>query len=138
MTKADDEAVRIIINDLEYSKRVKTADVLFAWFVDVHRTTLSGEKAQFHQLMVELLRLGKRRNEMVHSGYSEWTDVTGSPGLMRMNSKLSGGAGKREESEEELLPEAFAEDLRKLDNVAGELEDYRLKIIETLSQNQTA
>jgi hypothetical protein len=138
MAKADDEAVRILINELEYSRRVKTADVLFAWFIDAHRTNLSEEKQVFHRLMVELLRLGERRNEMVHSVYYEWTDVTGSPGLLRMHSKLSGGAGKREESEEELLHKAFTEDLRKLNAVARELEAYRLRIIEALYPDDTA
>jgi hypothetical protein len=82
--------------------------------------------------MTDLLRLGERRNEMVHSGFYEWTDAAGSAGLLRMHSRLSAAAGRRQESEEELLPEAFEEDLRKLDSVAEKLDAYRLKIINDL------
>ncbi len=138
ISKADDEAVRILVNELEYSKRVKTTDVMFAWFVDVHRNAVEAEKLQFHRLMVELLRLGERRNDMVHSKYWDWINVEGAAGLLRQNSKLSGSAGKREEEEEELLPDAFEEDFGKLSSALNELEKYRLKIIDWLYPNETA
>lgn len=67
MAGADEENVCILINELEYSKRLKTADVLFARFVDLRSNTDPAIKDQFHELINELGKLGERRNELVHS-----------------------------------------------------------------------
>ncbi|MFN7473333.1 MAG: hypothetical protein ACK5RJ_00985 [Burkholderiales bacterium] len=126
----DCEVTRILANDLEYGKRINTADVLFARFVDIRTSIDPASKTEFHKLMVELRELGERRNEMVHSRYYRWIDVGGNEGLLRQNSKLRGKAGEREESEEELQPAAFDADLEKLAQAADRLERFRLKVID--------
>jgi len=130
LADTDDGVVLILVNDLEYSKRLSTADVLFAHFVNLRNNIRMEEKAEFHQLVVELRELGERRNELVHSKYNPWLNVHGKEGLLRVNSKLRGGKGEREEKEEELQPEAFDEDLRRIVAAGSALETFRLKIID--------
>ncbi|OGB01343.1 MAG: hypothetical protein A3E79_12085 [Burkholderiales bacterium RIFCSPHIGHO2_12_FULL_61_11] len=132
LSGGDCEATRILVNDLEYSRRLKTADVLFARFVDIRTNTDPAAKAEFHKLMAELHELGERRNDMVHSRYHSWIDVNGNEGLLRRNSKLRGKAGEREESEEELQPHAFDADLERLARASGQLDKFRLQVIDWL------
>lgn len=132
MADTDDDVVRILANDLEYSKRLSTADVLFARFVDLRNNTRIEAKMEFHKLMVELGKLGERRNALVHSRYNPWVNIHGKEGLLRTNSKLRGSKGELEETEEELQPEAFNDDLERLALAGGELEKFRLQIIDWL------
>lgn len=132
MANADDEAVRILVNELEYSQRVNTTDVLFARFVDLLRNPDQAAKAEFHSLMVQLAKLGERRNEFVHSKYALWINLEGASGLLRENSRLRASKGMREEQEEELLPQALSEDFQRLSAALQELERFRLKIIDWL------
>jgi hypothetical protein len=136
LADTDDSAVRILANDLEYGKRLNTADVLFAYFVDVRNNTRAEAKSEFHRLIVELRELGERRNELVHSRYSPWIDEHGRHGLLRTNSKLSGSKGLREEREEELHPQAFDGDLQRLASAAAKLETFRLLVISWLYPEQ--
>lgn len=128
----DGECVRILANDLEYAKRLNTADVLFARFVDVRINIASAEKVRFHELVVELGKLGQRRNDLVHSNYMRWEDIDQQEGLLRRNSKLRGKAGTRELSEEELKAEDFDKDLDRLRTAARSLEEFRLQVIDWL------
>ncbi|MDO8334506.1 MAG: hypothetical protein Q7T35_07555 [Nitrosomonas sp.] len=130
MAGADEENVCILINELEYSKRLKTTDVLFARFVDLRSNTDPAIKDQFHELIVELGKLGERRNELVHSKYYLWLNVDGKEGLLRKNSILRAKMGEREEQEEELQPEAFDKDLNRLNSAAEKLEKFRIQIID--------
>ena len=132
MADTDGEVVRILANDLEYSKRLNTADVLFARFVDLRNNTDLQAKADFHKLVVDLRDLGERRNELVHSQYNAWLNVHGKEGLLRTNSKLRGNKGEREEKEEELQPDAFNRDLECLATAAARLEAFRLQVIDWL------
>jgi hypothetical protein len=132
LANADDEAVRILVNELEYSQRLKTADVMLARFVDLQLEPDLSAKADFHKLMGELGRLGERRNELVHSKYTQWFNVEGALGLIRQNSKLRASKGIRVEDEEELLPEAFNADFEHLDSALQGLEAFRLKVINWL------
>lgn len=132
MTHADDEAIRILVNELEFSKRVKTTDVMFARFVDLNQHADEARRAEFHKLMVEIDKLGTRRNEIAHSKYVFWINVEGSHGLLRQNSKLRGNEGVRENKEEELLPGALESDGDKVAVVLQKLETWRLQIIEWL------
>ena len=138
MADTDGEVVRILANDLEYSKRLNTADVLFARFVDLRKNTDQEAKADFHKLVVELRDLGERRNELVHSHYNAWINVHGKEGLLRTNSKLRGNKGEREEKEEELQPDAFNHDLECLNAAAARLEAFRLRVIDWLYPNDEA
>ena len=99
LANADNEAILILVNELEYSQRLKTADVMLARSVDLQREPDLSAKAEFHNLMGELRSLGERRNDLVHSKYTQWFNVEGAPGLIRQNSKLRGSKGIREEDE---------------------------------------
>ena len=83
MAQADSEFIHILVNELEFSKRIKTADVMFGRFVGLRRDVDASEKDQFHDLMTKLLKLGERRNEIVHSTYLPFIDVHGVAGLRR-------------------------------------------------------
>jgi len=128
----DSEAVLILVNELGYSQRLKTADVLFSRFVDLRKNTDPACKTAFHDLMVELGKLGQRRNELVHSRYNDWINIEGKLGLLRTNSRLSAKKGEHLELEEELQPEAFDSDLQRLNSAATELERFRLQVIDWL------
>lgn len=130
MADADCEAVRILVNELEYSKRLKTADVLFSRYIDIRSNTDPTKKTEFHNLMNELGKLGERRNELVHSKYNPWINIDGKEGLLRTNSKLRSSKGEREEQEEELQPEAFNADIERLRAAANIIEKFRLQIID--------
>lgn len=130
MAQADGEVIRILVNELGYDERVRTTDVLFARFVDLQREPDLLAKDEFHKLMVYLAKLGKRRNDLVHSKYSLWLNAEGATGVLRKNSKLRASKGVRKREEEELLPEAFSADHERLSNVLKTLERFRLKIID--------
>ena len=132
LANADDEAVRILVNELEYAQRLKTVDVMLARFVDLQPEPDLSAKADFHKLMGELGRLGERRNDLVHSKYTSWFNIEGAPGLIRQNSKLRASKGIREEAEEKLLPETFNGDLERIASALKELEAFRLKVIDWL------
>ena len=126
---ADPETVSILINELTYSQRIKTVDVLFARFIDLRVGSCKADRAEFHKLIIKLGKLGERRNELVHSKYMNWLNVDGKSGLIRENSRLKGGLGIREQQEEELLPEDFYADLQNLREASKEIENFRLKLI---------
>ena len=128
----DSEAVLILVNELGYSQRLRTADVLFSRFIDLRNNTDPASKAAFHDLMGKLGKLGERRNELVHSRYNDWVNVEGRLGLLRTNSRLRAKTGVRQEQEEELQPEAFDGDLQRLASAATELERFRLQVIDWL------
>jgi len=86
---ADEEFVLILRNERQYSKRVKSTDARFARFVRLLPTPDQSAKQRFHDLMTELLELGKRRNEIVHSTYAPFISVEVQFGLRRRNSKLA-------------------------------------------------
>ena len=130
LTSADDEAVLILVNELEYSQRLKTVDVLFARAANFPDEPGPSTKNDFHMLITELQKLGERRNDLVHSKYMQWQTIDGFQGLIRQNSKLRGSKGIREEDEEELLPESFAQDLERLDSALRRLEVFGMKIID--------
>lgn len=133
MADADVEFVRILVNELEYSKRVKTADVMFGRFVGLRCNLDESVRCQFHELMTELLRLGERRNEIVHSSYTPFINGAGVEGLRRVNSKLIASKGQRNIEEEDLFAESFGEDLNRLSEATRTLESFRLKIIEWIN-----
>ncbi|WP_070300967.1 hypothetical protein [Janthinobacterium sp. HH104] len=137
LADTDGEIVRILVNELEYSKRLKTLDALFARFIDLRKNTDPLAKTEFHKLVVELGKLGERRNELVHSKYNPWINVHGREGLLRTNSKLRGSSGEREIKEEELQPEAFDSDLLNLSATAQSLEAFRIKVIDWLCPDAT-
>ena len=132
IANSDQEAVSIISNDLEFSRRLKTADVLFARFAGLMGKDVPEEIKEFHAVMVELGKLGERRNTLVHSSYFDWMDSDGKMGLLRKHSKLQGGKGNREETVEELQPDTFDADLATIALARARLEALRIKSIDWL------
>jgi len=132
LADSDPETISILINELSFSQRLKTVDVLFARFIDLRRESDLTIKTDFHKLMSEFGRLGERRNDLVHSKYMSWINIEGNIGLIRENSKLRASKGIREEQEEELLPDSFSTDLSLLSKLSSSLESFRLKIIDYL------
>lgn len=132
LAQTNDEVVLILVNELEYSKRVKTIDVLFAYFVELNPNAQKESITEFHKLMVELDKLGTRRNELVHSKYNTWFNLDGGEGLLRNNSLLRGKKGRREQTEEELQPENFSQDFQRLQLAASNLECFRQRVINWL------
>ena len=129
IARSDQESVQILTNELEFSKRLKAAEVLFARFVGINTRDDGAATRDFHSVIVELYKLSERRNELVHSSYHEWRDVDGNSGLLRKHSKLRGSAGKREVTEEALQPDDFNVDLERLDGAAVRLEAQRRTVI---------
>ena len=130
LTNADSEAVRILIDGLEYSKLLTTTDVMFSRFIDLQSETDPTVKDVFHKLMNKLGKLAKRRNDIVHSKYTDWVNIAGNSGLIRENSKLRASKGIREKQEEEILPDTFNSDFNKLSDALQSLNEFRLKIID--------
>lgn len=129
MTRADDEAIRILVNELEFNKRIRTVDVLFARFIEIMSQTDKSKVQWFHELMGEVQKLSVRRNELVHSKYTLWVSADGTPGLIRENSKLRASKGIREQEEEEILAHILDTDCDSLTIVLQKLEALRLEII---------
>lgn len=75
--------------------------------------------------MVELGKLGELRNQIAHSKYSTWINLSGDVGLIRENSKLRAKEGIRETIEEELLPESFDTYIEQLESKLRAIESYR-------------
>ena len=132
ISASDCELVRIVANDLEYSKKVKALDVGYARMSQIVGNSDKQHRDSFHSLMVELDKLGTRRNDLVHSFYHHWVDEHGKHGLLRENSRLKGSAGIREEIEEKLQPDAFVVDLDKLRAACYRLEEFRRQYISWL------
>jgi hypothetical protein len=130
LAKADEEMMRILMNELSFYQKATTCDVMFARFVDVSRDIDAVEKSKFHKVITLVKNLAERRNELVHSEYYSYLSSAHNIGLLRKNSKLRGKSGKREETEEVLFPNDFQGDAKKLSDLNSQLEHYRLQIIE--------
>lgn len=129
MVNADGEYIRILINELEYSQRVKATDVVFARFLDL-REPDSTAKKQFHELMIECLKLGELRNDIVHSTYTHFINLDSALALRRENSKLTSSKGMRKVEEEDLSEASFTPLFERLYTVQKRIEDFRLKLID--------
>lgn len=132
LMEADEEMVAILMSELDFSQKLRTVDVLFSRFIDVRRGISVDEKTSFHKLVSRIIKLCERRNEIVHSKYYTWQNIEGKLGLLRQNSKLRASKGVREESEEELLPEAFDVDEKNISECLSDLDRYRLKVLNWL------
>ncbi|RVU47061.1 hypothetical protein [Rubrivivax rivuli] len=121
----NEEVTRILINELEFSKRLKTADVLHGYFFSLRGREHTTFRSDFHTLATNLERISQRRNELVHSSYHYWITHEKKLGLIRKNSRLRGAKGILEQVEEELLPESFEQDLEKVNDLSIQLEQCR-------------
>ena len=127
--------VNILINELDFSEKLKVVDVMFARFIDVKQLGATPKK-DFHKQIGKVIELSKRRNDLVHSKYRSLLSAEGNIGLLRENSKLKTSKGVRQTEEEELMPEHFSEDLKQVNTAITELETWRLRIIDWIFGNE--
>jgi len=130
LADVDREVVTILVHELEFGKRVATADVLFAYVVRTRFPNEVEHIKRFHQVADDLIALSKVRNTMVHSRYDVWIDITGRSGMIRSNSRLKPGKGLRVDEELDMMPEAFEADLDALMDMVKRIEEYRLLLID--------
>lgn len=131
----DREIVTILVHELEFGKRVATADVLFGHVVRTRYPNQEQHIKRFHQIADDLIELSKVRNALVHSRYNVWIDVAGRAGVIRSNSRLKPAKGVRIEEEFDMLPEAFERDLDYVMTIVDRLEEYRILLINWLYPN---
>lgn len=136
MADIGEEVVMILTNELEYSDRLKTTDVMFNHFLELRSSPDAEAKQEFHDLTVELRKLGEIRNGIVHSHYMPFVNIKGVAGLRRTNSKLASKKGRRDVKEVDLLPESFDEDLERLAVAHQSLEKFRLKVIHMMNSTE--
>lgn len=130
LAAAEEEMIRILMNELGFFQKVKTCDVMFSRYLDVREGVDEIEKANFHKVMASVQKIAERRNDLVHSEYYSYLSSDNEIGLIRQNSKLRGKGGKREETEEVLFFEDFTADFQQLSGMYNQLQQYRLKIID--------
>lgn len=126
----DQEIVQILIHELDFGKRVSTADVLFSYVINSRFPKHAAEIKLFNNLAKDIIELSKRRNEFVHSGYTRWTDITGRDGLIRSHSKFKTSHGKRQTIDEDMLPESFEKDHATILEALERLDKFRLLLID--------
>lgn len=132
VANTDDEMVEIMINEVSFSRKLVVLDVMFARFIDLRIVKDHTLRKRFHKLIEEIKSLNARRNDLVHSNYWSWLNEEGEVGLLRKKSRLKSKGGTREETEEELMPEAFQKDLIKLNVLSLDLEMFRVNTINLL------
>ena len=136
LTKGDDEATKILIHDLGYAQRLRVVSSMFTRFVDLRTDSSEDVKTDFYALVVELERLGQRRNELVHSRYVNWLQLGGAQGLLRTKQRRSNKSPATELTEEGLHSESFEEDFARLAKVLIILENVRLNVLDLLYPDQ--
>lgn len=139
LTQGDDEATKMLVNDLGYAQRVRTASSLFTRFIDLQtkKDEQDGKaKTDFYALLSELEILGKRRNELVHSRYVNWHPLGGGQGLLRTKQRRPTKSPATELKEEGMTPESFEADFLNLAKALMLLENARLNILDLLYPDQ--
>lgn len=126
----DREIVKILVHEHDFGKRVSTADVLFSHVVRTQFPSKLAYVKEFHDLAEDVVRLSKRRNELVHSRYAHWMNIDGQEGLVRSNSKFKTSRGARLDIDEDLLPESFVNDHQDVRAVIRRLERFRVLLID--------
>ena len=109
VANCDDEMIRILISEMDFAKKLKALDVMFARFNDLH-SGREENKLNFHKLVNNVQKLAKRRNDLVHSHYWSYLNLEQHVGLLRRKSTLVSSTGNREDREEELMPENLVND----------------------------
>ena len=129
LTGGDKENVHALVTELEYNSRLRAADVMYSRFASERKAidNIATPKA-FHTLMVELQKLGERRNTLVHSNYSFLISGGGLMGLGRKNRKLRPSRGVQELESEYLVDKSLDKDIQRLTVALHELETIRQQI----------
>lgn len=128
MVDADEVMVKMLLNELDFSGKLKAVDVMFARYIDL-RKLCSNYKKSFHREINKLVNLSKSRNALVHSQYSQYTDVDGKTGLILTDFRLKPSKGNLEENEIEVMDGSLDNEIEEIDSAIINLNDYRLKII---------
>jgi len=114
-----------------FTSKVEIADVIFSNFVDITANTDKASKGEFHSLMNRCKKIGVERNVIVHSVYYPLKKVDGSRRLIQKNPRLKFKGGSHiSDNDKELALEDFEQINKKIIEVIGEIEKYRLKLID--------
>jgi hypothetical protein len=120
----DREVVTILVHELEFGRRVATADVLFAHVIRTSFPAQTDQVKVFHKLAEELVEVSKFRNTLVHSHYDLWMDITGRSDAELSNSRLKPSQGMRIEETTSMMAESFGIRLEDLRKTTGTLLQY--------------
>ncbi|WP_139174461.1 hypothetical protein [Janthinobacterium lividum] len=126
----DREVVTILVHELEFGRRVATADVLFSHVIRTSFPTQANHVKVFHKLTEELVEVSKFRNTLVHSHYDLWIDITGRSDAEFSNSRLKPNQGMRIEETTSMMAESFETRLDDLRKTAGRLLEYLELLVE--------
>ena len=119
------------ITKTEFSSKMEIADVIFSHYIDITTNTNEEAKGEFHSLMNRCKKIGKERNVIVHSVYYPLTKVDGSKSLIQKNPRLKFKGGSHiSDNDKELALEYFEQINKKIIEVIGEIEKFRLKLID--------
>jgi hypothetical protein len=114
-----------------FSQKIKCVDIIFARFSEIHSVE-GEERKNFSSLMNRVVALSERRNVLVHSKYWSYLASDDQLGLLRKKPKLNRKSGRLEDIEEVLMPEDFLSDFDRMNRIAMDIEQYRIKIIDWL------
>ncbi|WP_337239568.1 hypothetical protein [Vibrio cholerae] len=129
LVNGNDEFVEILINEHSFLSLLRTVDVLFARYIDERGYGVS-EKECFHKAIVQCQRLAELRNNLVHSQYKMLVKNNAPVGLVRENSRLSGGKGERTKVSVDLSNQNFFDYFKQIEESLMELGSFRSKIID--------
>jgi hypothetical protein len=133
----DREVITILVHELEFGRRVATADVLFSHVVRTKFPDQTGHIGAFHLMAEELVSLSKIRNTFAHSHYQPWIDITGRRGMVRWSSRLKPSKGIRLQEQASLVPSSFDEEIDDLKLMANRMLDFADLIAAWFKKNAT-
>jgi len=130
---ADEECIRILTSEMEYTRLVKTLDVMYSWIIDKREISDLEDRKNFHELMSQLLKLGELRNEIVHSKHYPilclGVDDQDSSGFYLENSRLRASKGGREAGKKSIFQTDLDCEYKKLAAILDSLEVYKSNIL---------
>lgn len=132
VVSGDPEYTETLTAELEFDSKARALDVIYTRFAQIHGLSDKAPHPEFHALVVRIQKIGKRRNELVHSQYGLLTTVDGEPALARKPTRLHASKGVRERPSEDILSGHLHGDVAEMNSILIDLEGFRLSAIETL------
>ena len=130
IVSADPEYVATLTAELEFTAKTRALDVIYTRFAQMHHISPESPEPKLHKLAVRIQKLAIRRNDLVHSFYALLTTVDGTFALARQPTKLKPSEGRRTQDGEDILPERLEQEIMEMRKILGELEGFRLSVID--------
>lgn len=127
---SDPDYIESLTAELDFNSKARALDVIFTRFAQIHGLTEKSPHPDFHNLMVRVQQLAKRRNDIVHSFYHNLIAIDGQVGVLRTPTRLKPSKGSREQPHEKILSGHLDTEISEIRAILSELESYRLKVIE--------